>query len=282
MEELVVLDKVSKRFGQHLALSDVTWHISRGECVAVTGRNGAGKSTFLHLIAGLANPSRGKRIVMNSNLRIGYVPEKFPSLRFSPAQYLLHMARIQGMNTADALRIIAGMLSMFHMQEHAERSMNHFSKGMLQKINLMQAMLAEPDMLMLDEPLSGLDEASQHDMIRVLRELKLQGTAIVMSVHEPLLTASLADRIVVMKQGKIIRDALNERDEENVEIMLKFHGISTEAMLKLEKLNGFLYWISRGSPSEVVIDKEFSDSFLLLVLTNGGSVISLRQAVDSC
>lgn len=280
MEELVVLDNVSKRFGQHLALSDVNWHISRGECVAVTGRNGAGKSTFLHLIAGLAKPSRGKRIVMTSNLRIGYVPEKFPSLRFSPAQYLLHMARIREMNSGDALRIVAGMLSLFHMQEHAERNMTHFSKGMLQKVNLMQAMLAEPDLLMLDEPLSGLDEASQHEMVRVLQGVKLQGTAIVMSVHEPLLTASLADRIVVMKQGQIIRDALNER-EENVEIMLKFYGISTEAMLKLEKLNGFLYWISRGSPSEVVIDKEFSDAFLLLVLTNGGSVISLKQAVAS-
>ncbi|WP_422657211.1 ATP-binding cassette domain-containing protein [Paenibacillus sp. EC2-1] len=273
---------MSKQFGQHVALLEVSWHISRGECVAVTGRNGAGKSTFLHIVAGLANPSHGKRVIMPSHLQIGYVPEKFPTLRFSPAQYLLHMARIQGMRTADALTMISGMLSLFHMQEHAERSMNLFSKGMLQKVNLMQAMLAKPDLLMLDEPLSGLDETSQHDMIAVLREVKQQGTAIVMSVHEPLLTASLADRVVVMKQGRIIRDAIHECAEANVESRLRFYGISPESMVELETKNGFLYWISRGSPSEVVIDRQFSDAFLMFILTHGGSVISLRQGENIC
>lgn len=276
----MVLDHVSKHFGHHVALSDVSWHISRGECVAVMGRNGAGKSTFLHIIAGLANPSQGNRVVIPSHLQIGYVPEKFPTLRFSPAQYLLHMARIQGMSTEDALTMISGMLTLFHMQEHADRSMNHFSKGMLQKVNLMQAMLAKPDLLMLDEPLSGLDETSQHDMIGVLREVKQQGTAIVMSVHEPLLTASLADRVVVLKQGKIIRDAIHECVEVNAESRLRFYGISPESMLELETMNGFLYWILRGSPSEVVIDRPFIDAFLMFILTQGGSVISLRQGEE--
>ncbi|SMF82107.1 ABC-type multidrug transport system, ATPase component [Paenibacillus uliginis N3/975] len=276
MKELIVLDKVSKLFGRHEAIRDVSWRISRGECVAVTGSNGAGKSTLLHLIAGLAVPSRGKRIVSVSNLRIGYVPERFPGLRFSPEEYLVHAARIQGMSRQEALRNIEGVLSLFQMQQHAKRRMNQFSKGMLQKVNLMQAMLGAPDLLMLDEPLSGLDEPSQHDMITVLGEIKNQGTAIVMSVHEPLLTAALADRVVVMKQGLIIRDAFYENGEVAAGTKLAFRGISPEAMRNLEMMNGFLYWISRGSPSEAVVKKESSDDFLLYVLRAGGSVISLQ------
>lgn len=280
MEELVVLENVSKLFGKHEAIRDVTWRISRGECVAVTGSNGAGKSTLLHLIADLAVPTRGKRIVSVSSLRIGYVPEKFPGLRFSPEEYLVHAARIQGMSKQEALRNIEGVLSLFQMHEHAKRRMNQFSKGMLQKVNLMQAMLGSPDLLMLDEPLSGLDEPSQHDMVRVLSEIKHQGTAIVMSVHEPLLTAALADRVVVMKQGAIIRDALYENSEVAAGTKIAFHSISPEAMRNLEMMNGFLYWISRGSPSEAVVKKENSDDFLIHVLKAGGSVISLQPIPD--
>lgn len=277
MKELVILDHVSKSYGRFTALSEVNWLIRCGECVAITGSNGAGKSTLLHLIAGLAMPSRGKRVVMSTQLRTGYVPEKFPSLRFSPKQYLLHIARIQGMNIQSAIQSIDSLLTLFQMQEHTERSMHQFSKGMLQKVNLMQALLSMPDLLLLDEPLSGLDEVSQHEIIAVLEEIKRQGTAIVMSVHEPLLTAVLADRVVVMKQGKITRDALSEYVEERKGIRIKFHSSSPEAMIRMEKINGFQYWISRGTPSEIVINHDSSDEFLLFILTTGGSVISLQS-----
>lgn len=280
MEELIVLDKVSKRFGRHIAVRDVSWHICRGECVAVTGSNGAGKSTLLHIIAGLSLPSQGKRIVVDSSLQIGYVTERFAPLRFSPEEYLIHVAKIQGMRKEAALRSVEGVLSLFQMQEHAKRRMDQFSKGMLQKVNLMQAMLGTPDLLMLDEPLSGLDEPSQHDVITVLSMIKHQGTAIVMSVHEPLLTAALADRMVVMKQGVIMRDALYDFREGASGVRLAFYGISPEAMLNMEKLNGFLYWISRGSPTEAVVVRGRSDDFLMFVLSAGGSVISLQELPD--
>lgn len=276
MEVLIELDNVSKFFGKHRAIRDATWCIARGECVAVTGRNGAGKSTLLHLIAGLAIPTHGKRKVIADSIRIGYVPERFPSLRFSPEEYLFHVTKIQGLSNEEARRSVDGVLSFFQMHEHANRRMNQFSKGMLQKINLMQAMLGSPDMLLLDEPLSGLDESSQHDMISLLGEIKNQGTAIVMSVHEPLLTAALADRVVAMERGVIIRDALYERGRAVIGTKLAFHSISPEAMHNMEKLNGFLYWISRGAPFEAVVRKECSDEFLLYVLKEGGSVISLQ------
>ncbi|WP_054958385.1 ABC transporter ATP-binding protein [Paenibacillus dakarensis] len=277
MEELIVLDQVSKWYGRHAAVQDITWRINRGECVAVTGGNGAGKSTLLHLIAGLAVPSQGKRVIRSSSLRVGYVPERFPSLRFTPKQYLIHMARIQGLNAQAALHMAEGMLSLFHMEQHAERSMNHFSKGMLQKVNLMQAMLSTPDLLILDEPLSGLDEGSQYEMIRILEEIKHSGKAIAMSVHEPLLTAALADRMVFMEEGRVVRDALHEQVPESKGVMIRFHGLSPDALLKLETLNGFLYFKSRGTPAEIVIQKDFSDEMLLFVLNSGGSVISVES-----
>ncbi|KKO53338.1 ABC transporter ATP-binding protein [Paenibacillus sp. DMB20] len=273
--DLLVLNGVSKRFGKHLAVSDITWTIGKGECAAITGGNGAGKSTLLHLIAGLSLPSQGTRIVYDKRMRIGYVPEKFAGLRFTPEEYLYHTARIQGLGKAAANRRVDGLVTLFRMREYAGRRMNGFSKGMLQKVNLMQAMLSLPGLLVLDEPLSGLDEPSQHDMISVLGEIKNQGTAIVMSVHEPLLTSALADRIVVMKQGRIIRDALHDRTEDTG-CRLLFHGLPPDAMLQVERLDGFRYWLSRGTPSEIVIRREASDDILLFVLKAGGSVILLQ------
>ena len=110
------LNGVHKRFGKYAVLHDITWSISRAECVAITGSNGAGKSTMSHVIAGLANPSVGSRIEHGTSMRVGYVPERFPAPRFRPSEYLRHMAGIQGMDKQEAKRIDA-MLNVFRLQD---------------------------------------------------------------------------------------------------------------------------------------------------------------------
>ncbi|MEK4979660.1 ATP-binding cassette domain-containing protein [Bacillus sp. FSL K6-6540] len=273
MQELLELNGVHKRFGKYAVLHNITWSISRAECVAITGSNGAGKSTMLHVIAGLANPSEGSRIEYGTSLLVGYVPERFPALRFRPSEYLRHMAGIQGMDKQEAAKRIDAMLNVFQLQD---MKMTLCSKGMLQKVNIMQALLSQPDLLLLDEPLSGLDESSQMEMIGILSEIKRQGTAIVMSVHEPLLIASLADRETRLRQGRIERDGLLERSPHLERMKLEFTHVSPDNMLELERRPGFLYWISRGNPASMMVTRQATDDMLLDILQSGGSLIRLE------
>jgi ABC-2 type transport system ATP-binding protein len=273
LQELLELNGVHKRFGKFAILHNITWSISRAECVAITGSNGAGKSTLLHVIAGLANPSGGSRVEYKSSLRVGYVPERFPALRFRPSEYLHHMAGIQGMNKQEAENRIDAMLNVFQLEDI---KMTLCSKGMLQKVNIMQALLRQPDLLVLDEPLSGLDESSQMEMIGILSEIKRQGTAIVMSVHEPLLIASLADRVTQLSQGRIERDGTLEAGLERGRTRLEFTRVTQDKMLELERHTGFHYWISRGNPASMVVSRQVADDMLLDILQSGGSLIRLE------
>lgn len=273
MQELLELNGVHKRFGKFAVLHNITWSISRAECVAITGSNGAGKSTLLHVIAGLANPSEGSRVEYESSLRVGYVPERFPALRFRPSEYLRHMAGIQGMNKQEAENRINAMLNVFQLED---MKMTLCSKGMLQKVNIMQALLRQPDLLVLDEPLSGLDESSQMEMIGILSEIKRQGTAIVMSVHEPLLIASLADRVTQLRQGRVERDGTLETGSERGRMRLEFTRVTQDNMLELERRTGFHYWISRGNPASMVVSRQVADEMLLNILQSGGSLNRLE------
>ncbi|KOP67720.1 ABC transporter [Bacillus sp. FJAT-18019] len=273
MQELLELNGVHKRFGKSVVLHNIDWSIARGECVAITGSNGAGKSTLLHMIAGLAYPSEGSRIEAVSPLRVGYVPERFPALRFRPTEYLGYMARIQGMDKQEARKRIQAMLNLFQLQDIM---MTLCSKGMLQKVNIMQALLRQPDLLVLDEPLSGLDESSQMEMIGILREVKRQGTAITMSVHEPLLITSLADRETRLHLGRIQRDGMLENEPVLARMKLEFIGVHPDTMTELENIRGFLYWISRGTPASMVIERHATDHIVLNILQSGGSLIRLE------
>lgn len=270
MRELLELNGVHKRFGKMAVLQNISWSLSRGECVAIIGSNGAGKSTLLHIIAGLAIPSDGSRVEQAKPIRIGYVPERFPALRFRPSEYLHHMAGIQGLDKQEATKRIDAMLNVFQLQD---TKMTLCSKGMLQKVNVMQALLRHPDILVLDEPLSGLDESSQLEMIGILSEIKRQGTAIVMSVHEPLLIASLADRVTQLKLGRIERDGILVAHDNEARMKLEFTGVHPDKMLELEGGPGFLYWISRDNPVSMVVRKHYADHILLEILQSGGSMI---------
>ncbi|NMO96256.1 ABC transporter ATP-binding protein [Paenibacillus lemnae] len=280
MDVLVTLNQVSKRYGRHIALHDVNWRICRGECAAITGDNGAGKSTLLHILAGLAMPDKGTIIINNGEVSIGYVPEFFPGLKFTPREYLAHMGRIQGLSKQAASKRVEGLISMFQMEQSSNRLMNGFSKGMLQKVNLMQALLGMPDLLVLDEPLSGLDEHVQHEIAKLLTEIKQQGTSIVMSVHEHLLISAVADRLVVMKNGKIMRDGLTDltyQRNPRARSRVVFHGISPEHCIHIEQMDGFIKWISQGAPKEADIARECSNEMLQYILDAGGSILSLQQ-----
>ncbi|MFC3803593.1 ATP-binding cassette domain-containing protein [Cohnella sp. GCM10012308] len=207
------LVQASKQYKGKTVLNRVTLEMSRGETVALTGPNGSGKSTLLKLMAGLSALSSGKREVRGSgeggSLIIGYAPDHLPKLKFTAREYLHHMASIRGLEAAARTRRIEELLELVDLRDKPGQQMKFFSKGMLQKVNLVQALLGDPELLLLDEPIGGLDEEAQGVLASMLMSLRQKGTAIVAASHERALIGQWTDRIVAISEGRIQSVAAN-------------------------------------------------------------------------
>ncbi len=178
---IVQFEKVAFRYRRRApwVLRDVTLTVPRGRIVEVNGSNGAGKSTLLRLLAGVVPPVRGR--VTGRPARIGYAPERFPAAQpFTASAYLGHMARVRGVPPARAVEWaerlgLAGLLNT---------RLPDLSKGSAHKAGLVQALLAAPDLLVLDEPFAGLDTETRSALPALLTELAAGGTSVVVSDHQ--------------------------------------------------------------------------------------------------
>ncbi|MCR8843342.1 ABC transporter ATP-binding protein [Paenibacillus sp. SC116] len=312
---MLTIDHVHKHYDGSHVLKGITLTVPRGQSILFRGDNGSGKSTLLRMICGLLRPTSG-RIQWMDDLEkeyqrtIGYVPERFPQLNMSPYEYLLAMGRIQGMSDRDIQGRMEELLGLFRMESYRNQRMNGFSKGMLQKLNLVQAMLRKPDLLVLDEPLSGLDVDAQRKLQQLLMEMHREGTALMMVCHESDLLDGVAERIITLDKGLVLGDELldvDERDSVLVERKMKLRSAESactrivccrvseelqrvldahEAVTVLElesykeeadmKAGCVTHCISVNVPSSS------SDDVLRLILAAGGSVVSVQQLSVVC
>jgi ABC-type multidrug transport system ATPase subunit len=180
------LSQVSFRYSRRgpWILKGVELALHPGSVTEVTGRNGAGKSTLLRLLAGFVRPSHGS--ISDRPGTVGYAPDVFPTDQpFTVAAYLTHMSRIRGVSPASAGEL-AGRLNASHL---LEQPLGDLSKGSAQKIGLIQALLAPPDLLILDEPFAGLDEQTRTELPLIIGELASTGGMVVVSDHQNQLRA---------------------------------------------------------------------------------------------
>ncbi|MFF5994942.1 ABC transporter ATP-binding protein [Lysinibacillus sp. KU-BSD001] len=205
MTMIMQLKNVHKQYKDKKVLENISLSIFQGEIVALVGKNGSGKSTLLKIIGGLARADRGELKQCIQPLKIGYVPEVTPvDVRFTPEEYLLHMGTIRGMNQQQLRNRIDVLIHAFHLQNDVKTRMSHFSKGMKQKTMIMQAMLEETDLLILDEPLSGLDPTAQADLEQLLLTLKERGLSIILTCHETKLLENAVDRVLFIKDCQLV------------------------------------------------------------------------------
>ncbi|MDM5232481.1 ABC transporter ATP-binding protein [Lysinibacillus pakistanensis] len=206
MKMMMEIQDISKQYKGKKILENACLSIYAHQIIALVGKNGSGKSTLLKIIAGLIDADSGAVIKHRQSLKIGYVPEVTPShILFTPEEYLFHMGRIRGMAPKQLQQKIDDLLEMFHLQESRNSRIIHFSKGMKQKVMIMQAMLEHTDLLILDEPLSGLDSKAQSDLEETLSILKDNGLSIVLTCHETKLLQHLVDTVFVIQNNKIIQ-----------------------------------------------------------------------------
>ncbi|MYW64108.1 ATP-binding cassette domain-containing protein [Streptomyces sp. SID8379] len=201
----VALERVGRRYGLRgpWVLRDVDLDVPAGALIRVQGSNGTGKSTLLRLVAGIDAPGRG-RIV--GRPRTAYVPERFPAaLPFTARGYLTHLGRVHGLVQKEAARRAGEWLERFGADAHADRPLAELSKGSSQKVAVAQALLAAPELLVLDEAWTGLDAAAREELDRAVAERTAAGGAVVFVDHDPRRLAGTADATYLLKGASLLR-----------------------------------------------------------------------------
>lgn len=205
MQRDLRLDNVGRRYGIRgpWVLRGVHLAVTPGTLTRVEGPNGAGKSTLLRLLAGLDAPTEGR---ITGRPRTAYVPERFPSaLPFTPHGYLTHLGTIHGLSRRTAIRAAGEWLDRFGAAAHARTPMAQLSKGSSQKVAVAQALLAEPELLVLDEAWTGLDAAARTELERAVAERTAAGCAVVFVDHDPRRLAGAPDTTYTVRDGGLER-----------------------------------------------------------------------------
>jgi ABC-2 type transport system ATP-binding protein len=218
---------LTKRYGGLLALDKVNFELHRGEIVGYLGPNGSGKSTTVNLVVGLLEPSAGSLRLDGFSLsadpvaykqRIGYVPEEpYLYTHLTASEYLTLVGRLRGIPEPRLVEKASRLLQLFQLHDSRYRTMNAFSKGMRQRVLLAAALLHNPDLLVLDEPFSGLDVNAGLLFRALLAQLAAQGKMILFSTHRFDMVEKLCSRVVILSAGRLVaeRTLADLTDREN-------------------------------------------------------------------
>ncbi|MFL6563125.1 MAG: heme ABC exporter ATP-binding protein CcmA [Bacillus sp. (in: firmicutes)] len=211
---MIEIKKLTKQADNKLILSGVDLSIKKGETVAILGPNGAGKSTLLKVLATLIKPTSGLIKVNGMDLKknhikikkiMGYLPHS--SLlydHYSPLENLVFFGNIYGVNNVEqrAIELVNAVGLSFFLNEPVK----NFSRGMIQRIAIARAIVHEPEILLLDEPHTGLDQGAISILNNVILSMKHKGTTTLMVTHDFKQAAEICDRIIIVKNGKIVDD----------------------------------------------------------------------------
>jgi ABC-2 type transport system ATP-binding protein len=213
---MLELRRVSKHYASIPAVDDVSFSARPGEVTGYLGPNGSGKSTTMKMITGLIEMTAGhihfdgkpiQEDLIAYKRRLGYVPEE-PNLynHLSAVEYLTMVAQLRDLPARASAKRIDGLLRIFALHGDRHASISGYSKGMRQKVLLAAALLHNPDLILLDEPFSGLDVGSALVLRSLIQELAARGKVVLFSSHELDTVERVCSRVVILHRGKIVAD----------------------------------------------------------------------------
>lgn len=211
IENVVQLDGVSKRFGAQTAVDNLDLVVPAGTIFGFIGPNGSGKTTSLRMILRIYQPDSGQVNVLGASQgqcadeRVGYLPEERGLYRrMTVRQLLRYFARLKGVRSPDA--VISEQLQKLGASEWEHKRIEQLSKGMAQKIQFIVAIIARPQLVVLDEPFSGLDPVNMEILRDAVLELRQQGTTVIFSTHDMEIAERMCDRIFMIYRGRKVLD----------------------------------------------------------------------------
>jgi ABC-2 type transport system ATP-binding protein len=229
----LVVESVSKSFGDRLAVRDVSFEVARGELVAIIGPNGAGKTTLLTMLAGIRVPDTGsvQQQGPNSDKRIGWVPQQAAVYtKLTVAQNLRLFARLERVEDPDA--VVQRMLEQTGLQERADDELGSLSGGNRQRVNIAVGLLADPPVLLLDEPSGALDPRQRQRLWGFINGLTERGTSVLFATHDISEAERHGDRVLVLADGELLFNGTSDE--------LKARAMSAEGEDLEQAFVGFL------------------------------------------
>ncbi|MCZ6643836.1 MAG: ABC transporter ATP-binding protein [Gammaproteobacteria bacterium] len=216
---MIEADRLTRRYGEFVAVSDISFKIEPGEIVGLLGHNGAGKTTIMKMLTGFLEPSAGcvrvdgvqvEEDPLTVQARLGYLPESLPLYpELSVSGFLEYTAQIRGVDVPQA---VAQAIARTELEEKALEPIGTLSRGFKQRLGVAQAILHEPQFLIMDEPTNGLDPTQTQHMRDLIKRLSSSAT-VILSTHIMQEVNAICDRVLILKDGEL---ALDERLEDLV------------------------------------------------------------------
>lgn len=260
---MLKVEKITKYYGDFLAVDNLSFEVKKGEIFGLLGVNGAGKTTTFRMIIGLLDTSsgvitlNGKKINYDVTDKIGFLTEERSLLtKLTVKEQAIYYGILKGMKEKDILEKLDFYLERFRISEYKDRKIKELSKGNQQKIQFITAILNDPELLILDEPFSGLDPINVQLFMDVIKDLKKKGTSIIFSSHRMEHVEMFCEKLVVLVKGKSVlngelKQIKKDYRKKNIHIVAENIDIK-----KLEKVNGVLEVLKNESEIIVKIESE--------------------------
>ena len=237
---------ISKAFGDNKALDNIYFNIEGGKAFGILGRNGAGKTTFIRILLGIMNEDSGEILIdgqsiRSSKIKFGYLPEERGLyLKYKVCDQLLYFAELNGLKKKEGEKIIREYLKLFKIEEYYNKKIEELSKGNKQKVQLIAAIIHDPDIIVLDEPFSGLDPVNVELFKEVIKNLLKNKKTIIFSSHQMNNVEEFCDYVILMKKGEIklqgriedIRDYYGS-DKVKIKVSSSIDELITKVELKV-------------------------------------------------
>lgn len=272
----VEIEHVTKRFGEHLAVEDLSLNVPRGCIYGFIGPNGSGKTTTLRMIMRILHPDTGHIRVLGeertgaANDRVGYLPEERGIYKAMKVRDVLRFyARLKGARKPEAA--IAKWLERMHLADWGNKKVEALSKGMAQKVQFIATVVSEPDLVVLDEPFSGLDPVNSEVMRDAVLELKRRGHTVIFSTHDMSIAERMCDALFMIYKGRKVLDGTLEKIQGTYgsdTIRVRIEGFAGD----LAEIDGVERVTDHGRFQELKLENSADEQRVLAALMARGRV----------
>lgn len=279
MQYSLILNGLSKRFGQILAVDSISASIPRGSIYGFLGPNGAGKTTTIRMIMSILYPDSGSIQLLGSDNpeamkdRLGYLPEEkglYKKMRV--VELITYFGRLKGMDRRDAYSRAVSLLTQFDLADWIDKKCDTLSKGMAQKVQIIATLIHQPDLLILDEPFSGLDPINVELVTEVILQLKRDGKTVIFSTHVMEQAEQICDYILLINNGRKILDGplsqVKDSGRQTISIDYEGDGSILNTLPHVTRVNDM------GKSAELSLAQEADPQLILQLLT---SELSIRR-----
>lgn len=269
------VSNLKKAFNGKVAVDNISFKAEKGKAYGIVGRNGAGKTTILRMILNIIKSDNGKvmwggKEFLNSGVKYGYLPEERGLyLKATVHDQLVYFAKLRGVSASDANKSIKYWLEKFSIEEYYNRKIQTLSKGNQQKIQLINTLIHDPELVILDEPFSGLDPVNVDLFVSIIHELTMKGKCLIFSSHMMDFVEKFCEDILMLKNGKaVIQGNLKEvKSSFNMSKLMVFSPTDIRTVIK----NNDISLVNKSNGSyEIKINNEEEIKNILKDLVNSG------------